>query len=410
VNILYTNNTLGQPGGSELVVLELADAMTALGHSVAAYSTNLGEVGARLRAMSIPVIRNPSACPFIPDIIHGQHHLDAMSALCAFPSVPAIYHCHGYLPWVEIPPQHPRIYSYLGMCERISERIRIELALPSEAVITVPNWVDTDRFASVRDPAKVPSRALILLRSMDTQSWYFNQLVEAFAQTSIQADIWPYNGASLEIAISNYDIVLTSGRSALEAMASGCAVLPLSATSCMDFITSENFELMKRQNFSPLLQTPHLSKQGVEGFLSRYSPLQTAAVTERVRNECNLKKTAHELEEIYHSAISCHHQHSATSHQSLNNELAAISRYLCMIKPFVLDIDRLQEENNSLRELLKKEPSPNRLVLAPPPMLTWSRRTLQGLLVKQRLGKAMQLGAAWTRPIAQLVSSVKNLW
>ena len=77
-----------------------------------------------LKGMSIPVIPDPCHSPFKPDVIHGQHHLDTMRALCAFPDSPAIYHCHGYLPWVEEAPLYPRILYCVGMCSIVSDRTR----------------------------------------------------------------------------------------------------------------------------------------------------------------------------------------------------------------------------------------------------------------------------------------------
>ncbi|MBA2658901.1 MAG: hypothetical protein H0U72_04975 [Nitrosospira sp.] len=92
MKILITNNTLADLAGSEWVVVELARALASRGHQVAACSSQIGEAGSILKGMSIPAIRDPFDSPFKPDVIHGQHHLDTMRALCAFLGVPAIYH------------------------------------------------------------------------------------------------------------------------------------------------------------------------------------------------------------------------------------------------------------------------------------------------------------------------------
>src|SRR6185437_7267820 len=180
MKILITNNTLGNLGGSEWVVVELARVLASRGHDVAACSSQIGEAGAILKEMAIPAIPNPFDSPFKPDIIHGQHHLDTMRALCAFPDVPAIYHCHGYLPWVEEPPVHPRILHYVGMCSVVSDRIRLSRGLTDQNVMTVPNWVDLDRFRIVRKPAEKPGKALLYLRSFDRNGWHASQLCQAF--------------------------------------------------------------------------------------------------------------------------------------------------------------------------------------------------------------------------------------
>jgi hypothetical protein len=62
-------------------------------------------------------------------------------------------------PWVEDPPVHPRILYYVGMSSVVSDRIRVSLGLPYESGMTVPNWVDLDRFRFVRNPARKPLKA-----------------------------------------------------------------------------------------------------------------------------------------------------------------------------------------------------------------------------------------------------------
>lgn len=334
MKILFTNNTLASPAGSELVVVELADALRRRGHLVAAYSTNLGEVADRLRGLSIPVISDPLKSPFVPDLIHGQHHLDAMAALCAFPGSPAIYHCHGFVPWLETSPRHPRIHRYVGMCEVISERLRIELALPESSVTTIPNWVDIDRFYRVRQPSEQPSKALIYSRSFDPVTWHGNQLYKAFASLGIQLDHFSCvaEDRSPELYLPEYDIVLSSGRSALEAMASGCAVIPLSAVSCLGFVTCNNFDSFRRQNFSPRLQSPQLCAEHVRQILRTYSSDEARLVTERVRSECTLAIAAATLEDVYQDTVCCELSRTENEKNDTGQELLAILRYLQFLK------------------------------------------------------------------------------
>lgn len=352
MRILFTNNTLESPAGSELVVVELAEALRARGHEVAAYSTHLGEMGERLRGHSIPVLRDPQASPFEPEVIHGQHHLDAMAALCAFPNVPALYHCHGYVPWVERPPKHPRIHHYVGMCELISERIRIELGLNDEHVVTVPNWFDATRFRAIRRPNLQPLRALLFQRGFDRQGWHADQLQRGFERAGIMLDLDLPSGDRRrpEVILPDYDIVLASGRSAIEAMACGCAVMPLSATSCLDFVTRDNFDLMRAQNFSPRLQTGQLCLGSITERLALYNAEATAAVTDLVRNECTLEMAATQLEALYRITIEKHRDQAMQPTCQLKQELAALSQYLQMVKPMVRELDMIKQAHNQCIE------------------------------------------------------------
>lgn len=354
MKILFTNNTLSSPAGSELVVVELADALRRRGHQVAAYSTNLGEVADRLRGLSISVISDPLKSPFVPDVIHGQHHLDAMAALCAFQKSSAIYHCHGFVPWLERSPPHPRIHRYVGMCEVISERLRIELALPETSVITIPNWVDVDRFHRVREPSERPAKALIYSRSFDSAAWHGNQLRKAFTSLGIQLDHCGsiVEAPSPEVYLSEYDIVLASGRSALEAMASGCAVIPLSAVSCLDFVTCNNFDSLRRQNFSPRLQSPQLCASQIRKTLLSYSAFATLLVTERVRSECTLALAASSLESVYQEAIVCERDRVKIDKDAFGQEFVAILHYLQFLKSRNQRCEELEDQAAQLELVL----------------------------------------------------------
>ena len=51
----------------------------------------------------MPVIDDLSLLTDPPDVIHGQHLLDAAAACLRFPQTPAVYACHGWEPWLETP-------------------------------------------------------------------------------------------------------------------------------------------------------------------------------------------------------------------------------------------------------------------------------------------------------------------
>ena len=352
MKILITNNTLGNLGGSEWVVVELARVLASRGHDVAACSSQIGEAGAILKEMAIPAIPNPFDSPFKPDIIHGQHHLDTMRALCAFPDVPAIYHCHGYLPWVEEPPVHPRILHYVGMCSVVSDRIRLSRGLTDQNVMTVPNWVDLDRFRFVRNPPKKPGKALLYLRSFDRNGWHASQLCQAFESMDIKLDLWLPGGDTRapEVVLPEYDIVLCAGRSALEAMASGCAVLPISHSSCLDLVDLNNFDSFQSQNFSPRLSTGQFNAESIVNAVSAYDPARITAVTASVRSQCTLGAAADALESLYARTVEDFSKQYRLPSAGCRDELHALARYIQSVMPMVRDRERLLAENHALQQ------------------------------------------------------------
>ncbi|PTR16483.1 glycosyl transferase family 4 [Nitrosospira sp. Nsp2] len=354
MNILITNNTLATLGGSEWVVVELARALSSRGHQVAACSSQIAEAGTMLKGMSIPVIPDPFDSPFKPDVIHGQHHLDTVRALCAFPDVPAIYHCHGYLPWVEDPPVHPRIRYYVGMSSVVSERIRFSLGLSDRDVMTIPNWVDLDRFRFVRDPRHKPRKALLYLRSFDRHSWHASQLCQAFEWMGIKLDLWmpQRETRAPEVVLPQYDIVLASGRSAIEAMASGCAVLPISPSACLDLVDLTNFDFFQSQNFSPRLSTGQFNAESIVRAVSSYNPEHVKAVTEAVRSRCTLSAATDALESLYLRTVEGFSDQYPLPSARFTNELHAMANYIQSLMPMVRDRERLLLENNHIQQVI----------------------------------------------------------
>ena len=86
-----------------------------------------------------------------------------------------------------------------------------------------------------------------------------------------------------ECIMRNYDVVFAKGRSALEALATGCAVILCDAAGFGELITTENYDLLRRRNFG--LRTFQLpaTTQTVSSQLKRYDAADAANVTERVR-------------------------------------------------------------------------------------------------------------------------------
>ena len=95
MRVLITNNCLDARGGAESFVKDLARGLQRLGHSVLAYTSDPTQQERLLDNDVVPVATDLEHLPFVPDVIHAQHHLDAMSALASVLGAPAIYQCHG---------------------------------------------------------------------------------------------------------------------------------------------------------------------------------------------------------------------------------------------------------------------------------------------------------------------------
>src|SRR5258708_13091025 len=110
------------------------------GHHPVEYSTILGPVADELRAATIPVIQTLDALGDAPDIIHGQHHYDALSAMLWFPETPAIYYCHGWLPQEESTLRFPQILAYVPVDQPLPAPVLAGARIHANAIQPIPNF------------------------------------------------------------------------------------------------------------------------------------------------------------------------------------------------------------------------------------------------------------------------------
>jgi hypothetical protein len=359
MRVLITNHSLSARTGTEAVVYEIARDLQRRGHEVAAYSSSLGEVAELLSASSIAVISDPSACPFRPDIIHAQHHLDAMTALLAFPDTPAVYHLHGGVPWVERPPRHPRIVHYLATCEQVAGRTRLELGLSSNQVSALPNWVDLDRFRGGKIPSSTPTRALLFGGGLGSPE-IVDRVMPAFATHHIKlettADWTDQERRTPELALPGYDIVLASGRSALEAMASGCAVVIVNHQSCIGWARQDNFLAFQQQNFSPNRADPGYDASVMQGCLAAYDAQASLDASAMTRKHCALPQAMDQLAAVHERVVQAWSQRPVLDTQALleeqDEERKASLVYLRQLATAVRDVEALHVSSRSAQKQL----------------------------------------------------------
>lgn len=344
MKILITSNTLEGRGGTESFVRTLARGLESQGHSVMAYSSDTTQGERMLENDLLPVATDLENLPVRPDIIHAQHHLDAMTALTALPGVPAIFHSHGAV-WRGCVIKHPRIYRYLAMSRTFAQRIAIESNISPDDIEVLLNGVELTRFAQVRKLPGQPTRALFFNSRHDLESDTLRAIREATARRGLQLDCLGFAFGNLEPEpekiLPTYDIVFASGLSALEAAASGCAVMVLGRTSCGPMLQPENFESLRETNLSIATNSPPPSVEKIEAELQRYSPERCAIVTERLRDEADFRKSINRLVEIYTRAIEMHKQRPV----DMPAESLAMSRYLRYIVPLIKMTDNMLGRN-----------------------------------------------------------------
>ena len=188
LRVLITNHFLRGRTGSELYVCELATSLLRLGHTPIVYSPQLGPSAQELRKSTVPVVDDLDAIASPPDVIHGQHHVETMTALLRFPNTPAIFFCHGWLPWEETPPKHPRILRYVAVDDTCRDRLVCESAVPEERVSVILNSVDVEQFLPRAPLPSKPARALVF-SNRASESTHLGAVREACRRTGLSLDV-----------------------------------------------------------------------------------------------------------------------------------------------------------------------------------------------------------------------------
>jgi len=302
VRVLITNNTLADRAGSELYVRDVAVALLRRGHQPVAFSTRLGDVAHELRRASVPVLDDLDQLAVAPDVIHGQHHLDAMIAMLHFPNTPAVYFCHGWLPWEEIPPAFPSLGHYVAVDDLCAERLQCEHGIAPERIRVIRNFVDLNRVTLREELPEKPRRALVFSNTA-REDGYIGVVRRACADRDIQVDVI---GAGVgrveekpELVLHEYDVVFARGRGALEAMASGAAVIVCDAWGLAGLVTPDNYATWLPLNFGfRILQRP-VTSANLLGEIERYDASQARTIAQLVRRDADMEIATAAIIQLY---------------------------------------------------------------------------------------------------------------
>jgi len=333
--ILITNNTLALQAGSERFVCDLAQALLRRGFQPTVYSTILGETAAELHRHTIPVTGDLNTLREPPHLIHGQHHLETMTAITRFPDIPAIYVCHGWLPWEEHPPISPNIRHYVAVDDLCRERLLATTPVPSDQISVIYNSVDMTRFIRRSALPSQPKSALIFSNRAHIDN-FGGTIVKACQKAGIEKIdfMGQLSGAvshQPENTLGDYDLVFAKGRSALEAVATGCAVVVADTYGLAGIVGMNDLPRLRRLNFGiRALQEEPITVDSVLRVLKTYDANNSMAATDWVRVNATLESSVTEWEEIYSRILS-----TVDYEVPPRASLLAVSEYLKFISPIV---------------------------------------------------------------------------
>lgn len=310
--------------GSELYAAELAEALVARGHAPVLYTPTAGRLADQLRARAIPVLTDLRTLTEAPDIIHGQHTHETLTALMAFPGVPAIQMHHG---WLDLPPlPFPRILRHVPVDDTVRERLITEWGVEPDRIEVIRNWVDPSVIPARAPLPARPRRALVFSNSA---AHHLATIRAACATAGIDVEaIGADVGRSVERpadTLVHVDLVFAKARAAMEAMAVGTAVVLCDRSGLGPLVSSANFDELRRLNFGLRTLREPVEQAPIAAQLARYDPDDAARVSSRIRSEARIGDAIDSLEALYEQVID---EWTASGHGSAHEEMRAVARYL----------------------------------------------------------------------------------
>lgn len=327
MRILITNIAMRSRTGTELYVRDLARELLRRGHTPVVYTLKPGIIADELRAATIPVVSDLAQIGFVPDVIHGHHADETLTALLRFPGVPAIFVCHDWNAWHDTPPRFPRILRYVAVDDTCRDRLVCEAGVPEDRAQVVLNFVDLERF---RPRAQLPARPrrAVVFSNYARPGTYVEAVRHACRAAGLALDVIGAGAGEVcdrpEEVLGQYDLVFAKAKAAIEAMATGCAVVLCDYAGVGPLVTSAEFDRLRRLNFGRRCLDHPFDVGYLATQVARYNREDAAEVTRRIRAEAGLKPAVDRLVALYAEVI----EEQAQRTDDCTVELRATSDYL----------------------------------------------------------------------------------
>jgi hypothetical protein len=322
ITVLITNLVLSGRSGTEVVAEQLADGLRRAGHRPILYTARRGPLAQAMAFRGHIVIDRLAALPARPDVIHGHHNAPLMTALTALPDVNALFVCHDATARHDEPPLHPRIRRYFAVSEYTRSRL-LSAGVPAHHTGLLPNTVDETRYLKPRPP--LPQRARRALAILNS-----NEHLPALREACTRADLTmdPIGAGvgsvseSMWTVLPEYDLVFASGRAALEAAFTGCAVVVCDARGMHGMLRSDEDHLWRQWNLGSAILRHQVTEPALFSAIQAYDARDAAEVTRKVRRDASLGKQIRTLEGIYRE------MREMTAPEDLDSERQMLARFM----------------------------------------------------------------------------------
>lgn len=307
LKILITNIAMRSRTGTEMYIRDLGMELLRQGHRPVVYTTKIGTMAEEIRRATVPVIDDLDNIGFVPDIIHGHHIQETMTALLRFPRVPAVFVCHDWSAWHDVPPIFPRVHYFIAVDETCKDRLECEFGIPESKIKVIHNFVNMALFKPRPKPLPgKPQRALIFSNNSSANS-HVDTIKRACKQRGITIDVvGKQSGFATnqpEQLLPNFDMVFAKGKSALEAMAVGAAVVLCDKCGAGPMITAKELDLLRRYNFGRRVLDKPITVDYLLSQIDRYDSSDATVVSQKIRSTSDDETAIENLIELYLQVI-----------------------------------------------------------------------------------------------------------
>lgn len=308
MRILITVVAQCRQSGTELYTRDLALALKRRGHEPAVFAGEVGPLAQDLREAGIPISDRFEELPGRFDLIHGQHFSPTLQALARFPGIPAVHVCHDHSWGPDKTPLHPRIVRHFGVSRICQERLVREGIEPGRADLLL-NWVDLRRFPARPPLPERPRRALVF-SNYATEENHLAVVRAACRLADLELDVV---GAGVGrpvrepgAILTGYDLVFAKAKAALEAMATGTAVVLCDFAGVGPMVGTRNVQELRPLNFGFAALTAPFEVPVLLERIGQYNALDALKLRDLVRAECGLEVAVDRLLGIYQEVVEEH--------------------------------------------------------------------------------------------------------
>lgn len=304
LRVLITNCTLAGRTGTETYVRDLAIGLLRRGHRPIVYTTDRGVMSDEIERAAVPVVDDLAKLSTPPDVVHGHHLIETLTASLQFPETSIVAFCHDWNAWHDAALPSRRIRRWVAVDEACRDRLAEREGVGPERIVVLPNAVDLERFPARGPLPAQPTRAALFVNA-EAAGLLMPILGQACSERGIALDRLggPNPTSDPGAALAAYDVVFARGRSALEAAAVGAAVVTCGTEGFGTLATSAEWERFRRDNFGRRTLRRPVTLDAVRRELNRYDPADAAEVTRLARSEATLDSLLDQLESLYREVL-----------------------------------------------------------------------------------------------------------